>query len=299
MQPRASHDQDHPLTRTPAIDASAGIVGAHLLHILEHHAEPLELVVQRTQLRSSATKHGPSTEFLSKMRVHLLARCLQLYPQDAQLQRGGFEHLRQQLLHTSDQSSDQSRAEVLAEIGRDRDEVPSEVLPVVINAMEVHSKHGQVQIAASRLLRSVTAVGGAFRANIVAAGALPAVCSALRAHSHSPDVVAALCELCAEIASVRNAPPLTRRAMCEALAETGVLKTQLRATRAHVTHEVVVTAACQVGALARVLRHSSSFRAVPHSLATVPHSRATVASLCHRPLSLPPPPPSVASVPSL
>ena len=67
----------------------------------------------------------------------------------------------------------------------------------------------------------------------------------MRIHGQTADVVAALCDLCAEIASVRNAPAGTRRAMCEALAATGALKTQLRATRAHVAHEGVVTACCQ------------------------------------------------------
>ena len=70
--------------------------------MLEHVPEPLELVVQLAQFRANGTKHGPSVASLGGMRVHLLTRCLQLYPQDAQLQRGGFEQIRLHLLSSSE-----------------------------------------------------------------------------------------------------------------------------------------------------------------------------------------------------
>lgn len=121
----------------------------------------------------------------------------------------------------------------------------SAVLPVVVNAMEVHARQAGVQTAAAKLLRTLAATGGSLRANLVAAGALPAITAALRSHGGAAEV-AALCELSSEICSARGAPHGSRRAMCEALATTGTLRAVLRALRAHVSHEPAVGAACSL-----------------------------------------------------
>lgn len=53
--------------------------------------------------------------------------------------------------------------------------------PTSLHLVQVHPKHAGVQTSASCLLRSLASTGGVMRANIVAAGALPAVCSVRRA----------------------------------------------------------------------------------------------------------------------
>ena len=132
------------------------------------------------------------------------------------------------------------------------------LLPVVINAMEVHWKNPLVVTAASRLLCCLANTEGHLRANVVAAGALPAMCIALGKHSAS-EAVHALCDLAAEICSPRGSPNGSRRSMCDALASTGTLKAVLSAFRGQVGHQGVVTATCKV-LLAYQVRHLVSSR---------------------------------------
>ena len=54
------------------------------------------------------------------------------------------------------------------------------------NVGQVHCKHAPLQIAAARLLRSFAAADGVLRANVVAAGALPAVDSVSSVSSQKP-----------------------------------------------------------------------------------------------------------------
>ena len=100
------------------------------------------------------------------------------------------------------------------------------LVPVVINAMEVHARCAPVITRASRLLSCLANISGRLRANLVAAGVLPALCSALRLHDASTAEAAiacihALCDLAAELCAARGAPPAARRSLCEALASTG------------------------------------------------------------------------------
>lgn len=156
-----------------------------------------------------------------------------LYPQDAELQKVACEQLTAAAIETAHRCQTWHELQGAA------------LLPVVINSMEVHWKSAPVVTAASRLLCCLANSDGHLRANIVAAGALPAVCVALSKHAHV-DAVHALCDLMAEICSPRGSPPGSRRAMCEALALTGALKAVLAALRAHVVHQGVVAAACKV-----------------------------------------------------
>jgi hypothetical protein len=229
-----------------------------------------------------------------------------LYPQDAELQRAACERLTHTVIEASQRSS-------LVEL---LDEVRSAALvPVVINAVEVHWKNGRVLTAAARLLCCLANTDGNMRANVVAAGALPAICVALGRHAtpeqpqrgdgkgdgkadgkadgkgdgrHSSEATAAhahkgaepahaLCDLCAEICSNRGAPAGSRRAMCEALAATGALRATLGALRSHATHAGVVAAACKV-----LLAYQEEFGvsgALPSQLTKALRSSDTLATL--------------------
>ena len=210
--------------------------------------------MRRASLRATGAKRSRAVFSLQAFPVRRVAQCLMLFPQDAELQRAGCERLTRALIDASHGPSPASALSALITEMRS-----AFLLPVVINAMEVHASTAHVLTASARLLGCLANIEATLRANIVAAGALPAISAALRAHSGAPEVHA-LCDLAAEIVSARGAPPGSRRSMCDALAATGGLRAVLRAMRGHVKHEGIVGAACKVRA--------SSSSALPMGLTT-------------------------------
>ena len=116
-----------------------------------------------------------------------------LYPQDAELQRVACERLTCCVIEASQRAA-------FTEL--DEEVRCAVLLPVVINALEVHWKDAPVITAATRLLGCLANTQSHLRANIVAAGALPALRVALCRHSGS-GAVHAVCDLVAEICSPR------------------------------------------------------------------------------------------------
>ena len=86
---------------------------------------------------------------------------------------------------------------------------------------------------------------GQLRANMVAAGVLPAVRAALSSKklSRSIQVVAALCSLCRVLVGPR-ALAGSRAALCAAFADTGAVAAALGALARHASHEGVASACC-------------------------------------------------------
>ena len=249
------------------VNGDYGLSALDVAAILESSLEPLRLTVRRVTMRKNGTKRSRAIGSLRHYKPKQVANCMLLYPQDSELQRAACERLTRSVIEASQRSS-------LAEF---HEEVRSAVLlPVVINAMEVHWKNAPVLTAASRLLCCLANTEGHLRANVVAAGALPAMCVALGKHSGS-EAVHALCDLAAEICSPRGSPAGSRRAMCEALASTGALKAVLTALRGHVDHQGVVAATCKI-----LLAYQEEFGAsgnLPPQLSKALRSSETLAAL--------------------
>ena len=218
------------------VNGEMGLSAWEVAARLEAQHGALALTVRRATLRAEGGKRSRAATCLRHYPVRYVTQCMMLYPQDAELQRAGCERLCRAVVDASHRST---LPALIAEVRA------ACVLSIVINAMEVHVKDPAVLTAAARLLSCLANTEGHLRANLVAAGALPALSAALKAHSGSSEVHA-LCDLAAEVCSARGAPPGSRRAMCESLAATGTLKAVLKALRGHVGHEGVVAASCKV-----------------------------------------------------
>ena len=197
----------------------------------------LTLTVQQASVRADGTKRSRAAQTLADYPVRYVAQCLMMHPQDGELQRAGCERLLRAAIDASQRST---LPTLIEEVRR------SYTLPVVINAMEVHVAHPGVLTAAARLLCCLANAEGHLRANVIAAGVLPALCEGLREHDGHQGCMYALCDLVAEICSARGAPPGSRRAMCEAVAATHAHRALLRALRANIEHEGIVAAGCKV-----------------------------------------------------
>ena len=219
------------------VNGEMGLSAREVERRLDEQHGLLELTVRRAALRNGGSKRSRASSHLRAYPERFVAQCMMLYPQDAALQRAGCERLARAVREASQRSTLATLTEELRKAC---------VLPVVLNAMEVHVKSAPVLIVASRFLECVANVDGNLRANLVAAGLLPALCAGLAEHREGAYAVHALCDLCAEVCSARGAPTGSRRAMCEAVAVTGALRAALGAFRAHVTHVGVVAAVCKM-----------------------------------------------------
>ena len=249
------------------VNGTYGLSALDVACILDDSQEPLRLTVRRGTLRKDGTKSSRATRNSQHYTTKEVANCMLLYPQDGELQRAACERLTRSVISAS-------QGAILKEF---HEEVRSAVLlPVVINAMEVHWKSAPVVTAASRLLCCLANTEGHLRANVVAAGALPAMCVALGKHAGS-EAVHALCDLASEICSPRGSPSGSRRSMCEALAATGTMKAVLTAFRGHVSHQGIVAATCKV-----LLAYHEEFSAngpLPSQLTKALRSSDTLAAL--------------------
>ena len=194
------------------------------------------LIVRKAPLRGSGCRRGPGAAELAAMAdCRRISNVMMLFPQDATLQGAACATLRARLSRGGDE-----KEEVIGACKR------GALLTALMNAVEVHHAKPEVQAAAATLLRQIAAVGGSLRANLVAAGLLPALKAALRTHARSAAVVSAAVELAAEVGGARNSPPGVRRALCEAIAVSGVLAAVLKALRAHRAVEGVAQACCEL-----------------------------------------------------
>ena len=100
-----------------------------------------------------------------------LSQCMMLYPQDAELQTNGCERLCRAVIESS---ASKTLKELIKEINA------SLIVPIVINTMEVHAGNHRVITPAARLLGAFASMNGWLRANLVAAGVLPALCASLQ-----------------------------------------------------------------------------------------------------------------------
>ena len=160
----------------------------------ELNFDALSATCRRAPLRKDGAKRCRATANLRAFTSKQVVNYMLLYPQDAELQKVACEQLTAAAIETAHRCQTWHELQGAA------------LLPVVINSMEVHWKSAPVVTAASRLLCCLANSDGHLRANIVAAGALPAVCVALSKHAHV-DAVHALCDLMAEICSPRGSPP--------------------------------------------------------------------------------------------
>lgn len=256
------------------VNGTVGLTADEMVRVLQaEHAGALTLRVRRAVMRQSGTKCSHAASSLSLFSVRLVTQCMMLYPQDAEMQRAGCERLCHAVVEAS------QRAQLPQLISDVRGAF---LLPVVINAMEVHVRYAPVLMRAARLLGCLANIEGRLRANIVAAGVLPALVAGLRQHdASSGDVqtmcVHALCDLAAELCSARGSPFGSRRALCEALAATTTHRQVLRGMRAHVGHEGIVSAACKV-----LLAFQEEFEgsgAMPPPLVTALRSQETISAL--------------------
>ena len=219
------------------VDGERGLSAEDTKRRLEQCAgPPLQLLVRRAALRSKGCKLGPPAAQLEGMAVRTLVQCLMLYPQDAALQYAGCAVLR-------------GRLEMAAATPDARRQLTQQasalLLPVAINALEVHRSHADVQAEVANMLAALAEHDGEARANMVAAGVLPAVRATLTSRRLATDVevVAAMCGLCQVLVS-RRALAGSRRALCEALAATGAVAAALHALRRHASDERVAIACC-------------------------------------------------------
>jgi hypothetical protein len=209
---------------------------ADVKELIQQEQMPLALTVRRVAFRSCGERRSRAVWSLADYSITEVVNCMLCYPQDAHLQSAGCGRLSHAVVEAGQRGGLQG---LLDEVRR------SYLMQGVINAMEVHVGNAEVLTAASQLLACLAKVYAIFRANVVGAGVLPALCAGLRAHD-GPTVVHALCDLVAELCSARGALTGSRRAVCESIAETGTHKAVLRALRGHVGHQGVVAATCQV-----------------------------------------------------
>ena len=218
---------------------------------LEESRGPVTLLLQRpaVRLRASGCKHGASWEQLELMGTSQIVRNMSLYPQDARLQAECCTMLRLRLERLSAQTTtlaanggrgacEHQRSVLMRELA------VNGTLGVIVNALECHERFAAIQLEAAELLRRLAESGGTLRSRIVAAGALPVLIRALHRHAKLPEVVAAHCELAAEIAGARGAPACTRRDLCKVLAAIGALAAVLHALRRHPRDERIAGACC-------------------------------------------------------
>jgi len=252
-----SADELHPGDVIISINGEGGLSPRHVLQRLETEPGPLCIGVRRAAWRSAGTKLSRAVSSLPRAPVRIVTQWMMLYPQDASLQRAGCERLCREVVEASERSTLRSLIADVRAAG---------LLPVVLNAMEVHVRSAPVLHRAARLLTCLANTEGSLRANLVAAGVLPALCAGLRMHEGGagaggsnacgvggavevePSVrcVTALCDLAAELTSARGAVAGSRRALCEALAATSTHRAVLRALRLHVKVEGLVRAACKM-----------------------------------------------------
>jgi hypothetical protein len=252
--------------------SSRGITAVQLARLMREHPAPLCLRVRRVALRAIGSKRSHMSS-LACADVRSVTQFMMLFPQDADLQRAGCERLCRAVVDASQQNT------LPQLLNRVRD---ASVVPVVINAMEVHAKWAFVLRTAARLLVCLANAEGRLRADLVAAGVLPALCAGLRQHETVASegatmCIHALCDLAAEICSARGAPVGSRRAMCEALAATAAHRQVLRAVRQHAEHAGIVGAACRM-----LLAFQEEFEgsgAMPSALLTALCSQETLAAL--------------------
>ena len=252
--------------------SSRGITAVQLARLMREHPAPLCLRVRRVALRAIGSKRSHMSN-LAGADVRSVTQFMMLFPQDADLQRAGCERLCRAVVDASQQNT---LPQLLNSV---RD---ASVVPVVINAMEVHAKWAFVLRTAARLLVCLANAEGRLRADLVAAGVLPALCAGLRQHETVASegatmCIHALCDLAAELCSARGAPVGSRRAMCEALAATAAHRQVLRAVRQHAEHAGIVGAACRM-----LLAFQEEFEgsgAMPPALLTALCSQETLAAL--------------------
>ena len=199
------------------VNGEYGLPALGVAEILQTSQEPIRLTVRRATLRHNGAKRSRAVASLKHYRPKQVANCMLLYPQDGDLQKAACERLTSYVIEASQRGTNHL-ADCLDEVRG------AFLLPVVVNGMEVHWKNPHVLTAASRLLCCLANTDGNLRTNIIGCGVLPAITIGLGKHVPSVEPVHALCDLAAELCSNRGAPPGTRRAMCEALANTGTLK---------------------------------------------------------------------------
>ena len=143
-----------------AVNGEFGLSASEVATRLEAQPGPLVLTVQRSTLRTGGSKNSRAARDLASFPVRYVTQCMMLYPQDASLQRAGCERLARAVVAASARTD---LALLIAEVRG------AFLLPVVVNAMEVHVHEGGVLIAAARLLCCLANTEGNLRANLVAA----------------------------------------------------------------------------------------------------------------------------------